>query len=119
MPKSDEDAVLALFQDAIALTRKIFLLVSEKSAKQIEKMTDLYEERGHLLDKIDSWRNAKSGVVWSEEFQRQWQKYADALAKEDKVILERFPDLQNKVQACLRDLQKRKYLLIYSKEPNL
>lgn len=101
------------------LSRNIVENFRKKDAKYIEKVVDLYSKRGVALSKIDSWRHENEETLQEPGFANEWNVRVQELQEIDRELMHCASEVKDDVERRLRELMKRKYLLIYSKEPKL
>ena len=116
MPKSDaQHRVLAMFDAAQAVSEELFSLIGKNNPQFVEEIADSYSRRGKILQEIDNWRRAHADEFADEGFQARWQERAHKLEECDAQLLRDLPALRRQVHDQLVDLNKRKYLLLYSR----
>ena len=116
MPKFDEqNHVLALFSAAQTLTDELFLLFGKKNPQFVGEIADSYTKRAQVLEAIDKWRRVNADEFGYADFASRWQTASAKLEKQDAQLMQEIPAMSRHLQEKLVDLNKRKFLLIYSR----
>lgn len=116
MQKYDEN-IKKLLNFALKASNDIALLLQkdEFDAKDLQKVSDIYDKRDNLLDKIKEKMQSPRGERFIEENPEYWDQTIKALLTLDNENIEVLKRRTDEAGERVRNLYKNKSLLIYSK----
>jgi hypothetical protein len=119
MQKFDDVLLEKIFGGLEIITEKISLLLSAKEfveSDDINNISELYKKRKLLLNNLDTWfqnENSKKYVNLNLDL---WGKRLDNLIQNDKENVAKIENNTKNIGNKLRELIKKKSLLVYTKE---
>lgn len=116
MQEFNDRNILSEFDDVIAISRKInSLLVNKDKGDLSEKVKALYDKRKHLLEKIKIFADSKNGLKFIQLNADNWDKRVSDSIDIEKKNLELLRQITSETGKQLKELNKNRSVLVYSK----
>jgi oligoendopeptidase F len=85
------------------------------SFEDIKKISKLYENRKKSIGIINEFLTSDEGKEFVKNNQKEWESRISPFLKKDKKILDKLGETLNNLGDQIRQLNKQKNVLIYSK----
>lgn len=108
---SFSDRMFSLLNEAFGITKSISDICSSSEA-DFDKIEELLEKRGIILDEVSTWKQANSdlsffaGMTWKEQVRK--------LTEADSALHVALQVLHDHAKTQIKNLYKQRSLLIYS-----
>lgn len=116
MPEFNDINILSEFDDVIAISKKInSLLVNKDKDDSSEKVRALYDKRKLLLENIKIFADSKNGLKFIKLNADNWDKRVTDSIDIEKKNLELLHQITRETGKQLKELNKNRSVLVYSK----
>lgn len=115
MQKYDSQQIWLMIDSVFKITSNILSLLEHSDTKVLDNIDDNYNRRKNLLNDLHSFALTDDGKEFLKSNSSEWESRWDEIKIEDQKCLEYLQKNVNQLGVKIKDLNKKKALMVYLK----
>ncbi|MFP4527906.1 MAG: hypothetical protein ACLFQX_05095 [Candidatus Kapaibacterium sp.] len=118
MQKYSHEEIFQRIEFVRSKAKEIEQIIREKdklSFEEIQKISNLYKSRKDSIDIITRWIESDAGKDFIAGHPEEWQSKIGPVLKNEKELLDKIQNIMNNLGDQIRQLNKQKNVLVYTK----